>query len=75
MLGKAGQLGILARSSKDLGVASSDRAATLALERTGDDCCAAGLGTCPDHLVHEIDKLFREADRDLLAHTTMVPIR
>jgi hypothetical protein len=74
MLGKAGKLGILARSSEDLGVACSDRAATLAFERTGYDCCPAGLGTGADEFVHELDKLVREANCDLLAHPIMVPV-
>jgi len=74
MLGEAGKLGILARSSKDLGVACSARAAALALERTGDDCRPAGLGTGADELVHEVDELIRETNRDLLAHPIMVPV-
>jgi hypothetical protein len=57
MLRKAGKLGILARLSKDLGVTCSDRAAALALERTGYDCCPAGLGACADELVDELDEL------------------
>ena len=74
MLGKAGKLGILARSSEDLGVACSDRAAALALERTRDYRCPAGLDTGTDQFVYELDELVREADSDLLAHTTMVPV-
>lgn len=57
MLGKAGELGILTRSSEDLGVACSDRPAALALQRSGHDCCSAGLGTGADEFVHELDKL------------------
>jgi len=57
MLGQAGKLGILARSSEDLGVACSDRATALALERTGHDCCSTGLGTGADEFIQELDKL------------------
>ena len=74
MLGKAGKLGILARSSEDLGVACSNRTPTLALQRTRDDCCSAGLGPGTDEFVNEVDKLVRKANGDLFAHPTMVPI-
>lgn len=74
MLGKAGKLGILTRSSENLSVAYSDRTAALALERTGYDCCPTGLGTGTYEFVHELDKLVREANSDLLAHPTMVPV-
>jgi hypothetical protein len=57
MLGKTGKLGILARSGEDLGVACSDRATALTLERTGHDRCSAGLGTGTDEFIHELDKL------------------
>lgn len=74
MLGKAGKLGILPRSSEDLGVACRDRAASLALECTRYDCCSAGLGTRTDESVHELDELVREANGDLFTHPTMVPV-
>lgn len=74
MLGKPGKLRILARSSKDLGVARSDRPPPLTLKRTGHDCRPAGLGASPDEFVHERDQLVREAYGDLLAHTVMVPL-
>lgn len=73
MLGKAGKLGILTRSSEDLGVACGDRTATLALERTGHYRSPTGLGTGDHELVDELDQLVREADGDLLAHPMMVP--
>lgn len=75
MLGKTSKLGILACSSEDLGVACSNRASALALERSGYDCCPAGLGTGADEFVHELDKLLGEANSDLLAHPKMVPAR
>lgn len=73
MLGKAGKLGIPARSSEDLGVACSDRTSALALERTGHDRGPAGLGTGVDELVDELDQLVWQTDGDLLAHPKMVP--
>ena len=74
MLGEAGKLGIRARSSQYLGVASSHCTTALALERTGDDCCPAALGTGADEFIHEVDQLVREANSDLLAHPMMVPV-
>jgi hypothetical protein len=73
MLGKAGKLRIRAPSSEYLGVASSDCSPALALKRTGDDCCPAGLGPCADKFVYEVDKLVRKANSDLFAHPIMVP--
>jgi hypothetical protein len=73
MFGKARKLGILTRSSKDLGIAYSDRTAALALKRSGHDCCPAGLGPGADEFVDEIDKLIRETNGNLLAHPIMVP--
>lgn len=74
MLGQTGKLGILARSSEDLGVACSDRASALTLERTGNDRRPAGLGARADEFVDERDQLVGETYCDLLAHPIMVPI-
>ena len=74
MIGKARKLGVLTGSSEDLGVACSDRTPTLALKRTGDDRCPAGLGPGADDLVDEVHKLIRQSNSDLLAHTIMVPV-
>ncbi len=57
MLGKTSKLGILARSSKDLGVACSDRTATLTLQRTGHDRSPTGLGPGANQFIDELDKL------------------
>jgi hypothetical protein len=73
MLGKSGKLGILTGSGKDLGITGGDRPPTLALKRTGDDCCPAGLGSGAHELVDEVDELVWEANGDLLAHPIMVP--
>jgi hypothetical protein len=74
MLGKTGKLGILTGSSEDLGVTSSDRTAALAYKRTGHDCGSARLGPSAHEFIDEVDKLIREADGDLLAHPSMVPV-
>jgi hypothetical protein len=73
MLGKAGKLGILTRSRKDLSIACRDCTATLALERTRYDRRPTRLGSGADEFVHEVDQLVRETHRDLLAHPMMVP--
>lgn len=57
MLGKAGKRGILTGPGEDLGVTCCDRTASLALERTGHDRSAAGLGPGTDELIDEVDKL------------------
>lgn len=73
MLSETRKLWILARSSKDLGIACGDRTATLALERTGHDRCSTRLRSGADKSVDEVDQLIGEAHGDLLAHPITVP--
>lgn len=74
MLGKAGKLRILTRSSEDLSIARGDRPSTLALQRAGHDRSPARLRPSTDKRIDEIDQVIRESNSDLLAHPIMVPI-
>ena len=57
MLGKAGKLRILTRSSEDLSVARGNRTATLTLKRTGHDRSPTRLGPSAYELIDEVDEL------------------
>jgi hypothetical protein len=57
MLSETGELGILTGTSKDPGVARSDRTASLTLERVGHDRSPTGLDSGADEFVNELDKV------------------
>jgi hypothetical protein len=56
MLGKAGELRILTRSSEDLSIARGNRTATLTLKCTGHDRSPTRLGPGTDELIDEVDE-------------------
>jgi hypothetical protein len=66
------QLWVRTGAGKDPGIAFREGTATLALERTGDDCRPAAPGAGVDDLVDEVDKLVWESNSDLLAHPITV---
>lgn len=72
MLGQSGKLWIRTGAGQDLGIARSEGAPALALERLGNDRGAATSGAGADDLVNEVDQLVWESHGDLLAHTIMV---
>jgi hypothetical protein len=56
MLGKAGKLRILTRSSEDLGIARGDRTATLTLKCAGHDRSPTWLGPSAYEFIDEVDE-------------------
>jgi hypothetical protein len=62
-------------SRKDLGVAGSASAPTLAFERFGDHGGTTASAARDDHLIYKGHQLIGEAHSDLNAHTGMVPKR
>ena len=75
VLGEPCELWVRTGAGKDPGIAFCEGTPTLALERPGDDGGPAALGAGVDDLVDEVDKVIREAHRDLLAHPKMVATR
>ena len=73
MLGQPGKLWVRTAPGQDLGVAFRDRTAALALQRLGEDGCAAARPARTDALVDEVDQLVREADGYLGTHSEIVP--
>jgi len=72
MLGQSSKLGIGAGARQDLGIARSDHASALALERMADNRRPAAPGARVDEIVDEIHELVRESYGNLLAHPMMV---
>jgi hypothetical protein len=75
MLGKPGELWILAGAGKDLGVARGHHTSTLALECSRDDGCTTASRARVDDFVDEVDQLVRKTHSYLLTHPNMVPNR
>ena len=73
MFGQPGKLRIRACAGQNLGIARGYRAASFALERSGDDSGAAASYARVDEVVHKLDEIVRKTYRDLLTHPIMVP--
>lgn len=74
MLGEAGELRVWPCGGQDLCVASRDHPPTFAFERSRHYGGAAALGAALDDRVNKLNEFIGEADRDLFAHTIMVPL-
>lgn len=72
MLGEPVKIRVRTGSSENLGIPRSDHTPALTLKRSGHNrrttVPCAGIHS----LVHEVDEIIREANRDLLAHTKTV---
>jgi hypothetical protein len=75
VLGQPGELRVPADASKDLGIPRSDHAATLALERTGNDRRATSSDTGIHDLIDEVNEIVRKTYSYLLAHPNTVANR
>jgi hypothetical protein len=69
------KLGIWSRGGEDLCVPCRNSSATLTLKRAGHDGGTASFLAATDDLIDERDQVIWQANRDLLAHTKMVPAR
>jgi hypothetical protein len=72
VLGKPCELRVRTGAGKDPGIAFGEGAATLTLERTFDDRCAAASRAGVHDLIDEVDQIVRESNSDLFAHPKMV---
>lgn len=74
VIGQGRKIGVGSRRGQDLGVSCRDRAATLALKRSGHDGSAAALLARLDDRIDEVNEVIAQPDRNLFAHTKMVPL-
>ncbi len=74
VVGERSEVRVRTLLREHLRVPRSDHTTTLTLERSSDDGRTAAPGAAVDELVDELHELVRESNRDLLAHTKMVPI-
>lgn len=72
MFGKPGKIWVRTCASKDLGIPRSNHAPALTLECASHNRCTTVACTSVHSLVHKIDKIIGETNRDLLAHTKTV---
>lgn len=72
MLGEASELRVWPGAGKNPCIPFGDGAPTLTLERTGDDCSPAALGSGVDDLVDEFNEIVWEPNGDLFAHPKTV---
>jgi hypothetical protein len=74
VLGEAGELRVWSCGGQDLCVMSRDHPPPFAFERSRHYGGAAALGAALDDRVNKLNEFIGEADRDLFAHTIMVPL-
>lgn len=72
MLGESVKIRVRTGASEDLGVPRSNHAPTLTLESATHNRGTTVPDACIHSLIHEIDEIIREANRDLLTHTKTV---
>jgi hypothetical protein len=74
VLGEAGELRVWSCDGQDLCVSSRDHPPAFAFERSRHNGGAAALGAALHDRVNKINEFIGKADRDLFAHTIMVPV-